>query len=156
MKDEYCYLCCNCGVISDANEFERFMRDLDTGELRAPEPGESDPILVCPACDHGHVDDDSNPGIEDGTREQLEHLRTVKYFGDESHNWGETWAHALIEAHEKTPDDPRPHVFVFADHNPDDTRHFYEIPDAVRYVVLPPGSQLTFVEGLAHALRRVG
>lgn len=83
------YLCCNCGGVAPAVEFEAFVRD-DEGEHWIPAPdGSSDPMLRCPLCKHEHVDDDSNPGLYDGTRTQM--LRQRAEIEPEYAEW---WAEA--------------------------------------------------------------
>lgn len=96
----YCYLCCACGVISPADEYIplKYERDCD-GDLVPAESGYGDPTLRCPACDHDHVDDDSNPGVEDGTRRELERIRERKYLPGDG-GWAERWAMVWIDRYE--------------------------------------------------------
>ena len=46
----------------------------------------------------------------------------------------------------------RPEVVVYTDHNPDEIRVFYEIPDAVARLVQPSGDLRTFVQCVADLL----
>lgn len=46
----------------------------------------------------------------------------------------------------------RPRVHVETDHNPDEVRGFYEIPDALAQMVRPEGESRTFAQCLADLL----
>lgn len=48
--------------------------------------------------------------------------------------------------------DNRPTVYVNADHNPDDVRCFYEIPEALAKRILPNNDRRTFAGALADLL----
>lgn len=52
-------------------------------------------------------------------------------------------------------EDTRPHVYVHTDHNPDDVRVFYEVPDVI-VEALQQGTpdHFTFAQVLADILRR--
>jgi hypothetical protein len=45
--------------------------------------------------------------------------------------------------------EPRGHIYVHTDHNPDKVVSFYEIPDEVARLVQPEGDRRTFVQCLA-------
>ena len=45
--------------------------------------------------------------------------------------------------------DDRPQLIVHTDHNPDEIRSFYEIPDAIARLVQSTGDQRTFAQCLA-------
>lgn len=69
--EERHYLCFACGHIGPADHFKPFVvadlnEGLEGGWAPAP-PGSSDPMLLCPLCKWQHQDDDSNPGLADGT-----------------------------------------------------------------------------------------
>ena len=74
---DYHYLCFNCGFITHFEKWTLMKADLDSEELRLipVEPGDEDPICICPVCQWHHTDDDSNPGIFDGTYEACEDYR---------------------------------------------------------------------------------
>ena len=44
-------------------------------------------------------------------------------------------------------------VYVHTDHNPDEVRSFYEIPDALARLVQPTGDRRTFAQALADLVR---
>lgn len=81
----YCYLCFNCGKVTDVDEW-RFFHYTEDGRRRRPEPDETDPVCECPACHWEHVDDDGSPGIMDGTRADCEREREAA-----TADWEERW-----------------------------------------------------------------
>lgn len=87
---DYWHLCLNCGGISAFASWELLQWD-DEGDYRPSRPGEMDPICVCPHCRWHHTDDDGNPGVEDGTRQQVVARREI-YLDGELGLHGEFWA----------------------------------------------------------------
>lgn len=81
--DDYCYLCCNCGFITPFAKWTLLKYD-ENENLVPVEDGDMDPHCVCPVCSHMHIDDDSNPGMRDGTRTECEEARKeeAKIFQD--------------------------------------------------------------------------
>jgi hypothetical protein len=81
-QTDYYYLCCNCGVITPYADWTAWFRDpeYDGPEVEAPltpaPMGWQDPIMRCPSCSWDHVDDDSGPGIYDGTKAAMLAERT--------------------------------------------------------------------------------
>lgn len=73
-QPDYWYLCCNCGGVAPADYFEALRWD-DEGELVPAPDGWEDPILRCPVCRWEHTDDDSNPGLYDGTFDEMQKQR---------------------------------------------------------------------------------
>ncbi len=75
----YAYLCCNCGVITPQREWTYWQRpdtdDWKEDEWRPSRPDEGDPMMRCPSCQWEHVDDDSNPGVYDGSLAELAYER---------------------------------------------------------------------------------
>lgn len=71
---DYTYLCCACGEITPEEHWSYWARD-DEGKLVPNPPGEEPAVSTCPACRWEHVDDDSNPGIYDGTLAENEKQR---------------------------------------------------------------------------------
>lgn len=99
--DDYCYLCFNCGSITPVCEWAMFHYTED-GKRRAPGKGETDPVCECPVCLWEHIDDDGNPGIIDGTREQCEAEREGAL-----EQWGEGWAEVMVTVFERDGWNPR-------------------------------------------------
>lgn len=105
MTVDYFYLCCNCGGIAPADDFEALQwhepeddpEPPDADGYRPSRPGETDPKLRCPLCKHVHIGDDWNPGLCDGTREQMQAER-ARLAADP------LWADAWTE-HEPAPAD---------------------------------------------------
>lgn len=84
--DDYHYLCFNCGFITPYDRWEGWNWD-DKGENRVPVPeGEEAMYQRCPVCHWDHWDDDSNPGIQDGTVPELEKERE-----EVIRDWGDRW-----------------------------------------------------------------
>lgn len=84
--EDYCYLCCNCGFITPY-ELWTFWKWEDEGDEQKMVPagkGDMDPICRCPVCKWDHTDDDSNPGIIDGTYDDCvkERPRQAEMFED--------------------------------------------------------------------------
>ncbi|HEX6025957.1 MAG TPA: hypothetical protein VFZ00_28455 [Solirubrobacter sp.] len=103
-------LCCACGVITPDSLWTAWVRrwvideaaDDDTW-VPAPD-GASDPMLKCPACGWEHVDDDSNPGIFDGTLREVEDERAKliaerdeQYGADHAEFWSHRWREVIEE-----------------------------------------------------------
>ena len=88
---DYWLLCLACGSVANESEWTYWQRD-EEGNWRPPLPCEYDPMMRCPACGWEHVDDDSNPGIMDGTREQVD-----AYRAEEEPEYAEWWADRLAE-----------------------------------------------------------
>lgn len=89
---DYWYLCFECGSMTVVRAWSFWKRDIDgDGDLIPAEDGDMDPICRCPTCGWDHVDDDSNPGIADGTRADVEaeRKRALADWGD---HWDEHWA----------------------------------------------------------------
>jgi hypothetical protein len=96
MDPEYCYLCFNCGGIAPYTDWTFWEYD-DDGLFLVPfAPGGSDPIERCPHCKWNHIDDDGNPGIQDGTREELLHERE-RWARDAFYEWGPDWSDVMEE-----------------------------------------------------------
>lgn len=71
VASDYAYLCCNCGAINRYTDWTFLKHDHETGALVPVEPGDTDPVCVCPGCGFAHEDDDSGPGVYDGTIDEM-------------------------------------------------------------------------------------
>lgn len=93
---EYHYLCLACGESAPYEAWGHLIRDWETEELRPAREGDSDPIDVCPHCDWHHTDDDGNPGIADGSFDDVEAER-VQALDDWKEHWEDeiTWVDML-------------------------------------------------------------
>jgi DNA-directed RNA polymerase subunit RPC12/RpoP len=88
---DYSYLCGNCGKITLAGSWEALVRD-DEGEYLIPAPdGWMDPVIRCPACSFDHTDDDSGPGVWDGTRLEVHRIRR-DLLAEKDGVWADAWA----------------------------------------------------------------
>lgn len=85
MSEDYQYLCAACGGISPADTWPALDRG-EEGELVAAAPGSEAAIMLCPLCKHEHVDDDSNPGIYDGTMAEVRAER-ARLVAEETFEW---------------------------------------------------------------------
>ena len=68
---DYFYLCGNCGGIAPDDQFDALKYDDEGYGLIPAERHDQDPILRCPHCRFEHADDDSSPGLWDGSREAV-------------------------------------------------------------------------------------
>lgn len=79
---DYWYLCCECGKVTIGESWLAFNYNEAHEDETTPYeprliPAESDPsVFRCPACGHDHEDNDSGPGVFDGTRENVIAERT--------------------------------------------------------------------------------
>jgi hypothetical protein len=64
---------------------------------RPSRDGEGDPMMRCPVCSWEHVDDDSGPGVFDGTFREVDDERD-RLLPDFADLWTETLANALETA----------------------------------------------------------
>jgi hypothetical protein len=71
IASDFAYLCLNCGAINRFTDWSFMKRDYETGALVPVSENDYDPICICPGCGWEHVDDDSNPGIYDGSLAEL-------------------------------------------------------------------------------------
>jgi hypothetical protein len=68
MSDSFA-LCGNCYQISPYNEWKGFNWD---DEYEHIVPSNDDPTFsACPKCNYHHIDDDSDPGVWEGSFEQM-------------------------------------------------------------------------------------
>lgn len=96
MDPEYCYLCFNCGGIAPYTDWTFWQYDEDYLFLvPAPLDG-SDPICRCPYCEWNHIDDPGNPGIQDGTREEL-YVEREKAAVDSFYPYAADWSDVMEE-----------------------------------------------------------
>lgn len=85
-------LCDVCGTISPANAWTYWKRN-DEGDRWIPnEPGDYDPMMLCPVCKWEHRDTDDGSGVFEGTLEEMEAQRNADLA-----EMGESWAYALEE-----------------------------------------------------------
>jgi hypothetical protein len=84
--DNYFYLCFNCGFITPYTRWEQWNWDEEGDNLIPAPEGEEAFYERCPVCLWDHWDDDSNPGIMDGKREELENERK-----NAIEDWGDRW-----------------------------------------------------------------
>jgi hypothetical protein len=79
---DYQYLCCACGAIRPHSTWTFWKREPEEGDTWIPsERGDTDPMCRCPECGWEHVDDDSSPGLYDGTLEEMIVERTTLVAG---------------------------------------------------------------------------
>lgn len=92
---DYWSLCLACGVASQEDEWTYWQReDTEDGldlRWRPSLDGEGDPMMRCPSCGWEHVDDDSGPGIFDGTR-----FEVATYRREQEHDYADMWAEARV------------------------------------------------------------
>lgn len=91
-EEDYWYLCFNCGFITEFEKWEMLKWDEEHLNLIPSPEGEDDPICRCPVCKWDHIDDDSNPGIMDGTHGSLCVERERAKDG-----WQDLWAETAEE-----------------------------------------------------------
>lgn len=91
-------LCCMCGSISLERDWTYWQMaddeapDWDGKEWRPSLPGESDPMMLCPACGWPHRDTDDGSGVYEGTLAEMEIQREK-----DLPEMGESWAVHLAE-----------------------------------------------------------
>jgi DNA-directed RNA polymerase subunit RPC12/RpoP len=88
---DYVYLCGNCGKITAADTWEALVWDDDHEQLVPAPDGAMDPTLRCPACSFDHTDDDSSPGVWDGTEWQVRRYRR-DLLAEPDSVWGDAWS----------------------------------------------------------------
>lgn len=75
---DYFYLCYACGAIRPHAWWTFWKREPEEGDTWIPSrAGDSDPMCRCPECGWEHVDDDSSPGLYDGTLAEMVAERAV-------------------------------------------------------------------------------
>jgi hypothetical protein len=92
------HLCCVCGTVSAERDWTYWQRNPDEAtEGETPwvpsQPGEEDPMCVCPACKWEHRDTDDGSGFYEGTLAEMEAQREA-----DLPEYGEWWEEALREA----------------------------------------------------------
>jgi hypothetical protein len=123
-----CYLCGGCGTIAPVEAFPALICDWQTEHWRPAKHGDADPMVICPACEERHQDDDCGPGLYQGSRVEMERQRArlldeyhQTHGADVAHVWDETFAarcdvltaaledlrRARIEPAASTTDEPR-------------------------------------------------
>lgn len=99
-EHDHWHLCCECGSITGAETWARFVLDLETGEW-APAPDDSsDPMERCPVCQHDHYDGGNGNGFFEGTRAEVEAERTrmlAEAADPHATDWRSEWAQKLVE-----------------------------------------------------------
>lgn len=100
MTNDYFYLCFNCGWISPFETWKLMKHDPDDENhgLIPVEDGDMDPVCICPICKWEHVDDDSNPGIQDGTLLECAIARALAL-----EDWSEHWMATMVERYNGPP-----------------------------------------------------
>lgn len=63
-------LCCNCGVISPEESWT-YWQSTESGPWRRSIVHEEDPMMLCPVCGWEHQDTDGNPGVHEGSVEEM-------------------------------------------------------------------------------------
>ena len=113
-SSDYWYLCWNCGFVTPFSKWRLMKWDIEAEEADAPlmipvEDGDSDPICVCPVCEWEHEDNDSGPGILDGTYQEMVSERQ-KSEGKWIEHWQLVWEEVFDrpnpEERERFPLDP--------------------------------------------------
>jgi hypothetical protein len=88
---DYSYLCGECGKITAVVEWDALVWDDDHEHLLPAQAGQMDPLLQCPACCYIHTDDDSGPGVWDGTRLEVHRIRR-DLLAEKDGPWADAWA----------------------------------------------------------------
>lgn len=105
-RDEYWYLCLECGVPTPHGLWTFWRYDDDGLTLHRSDDG--DDANLCPTCGHFHRDDDSGAGIMDGTPAEVAAYREADP-DDLSEHWADTLA--AVTARQPQVIDPRaPHA----------------------------------------------
>lgn len=101
--EDYWHLGCCCGTITLAASWSAWQHNPnEEAEDEIPwvpsEPGEEDPMMVCPGCAWEHRDtDDGRSGFYAGTRLEMEMQRAK-----DLSQYGECWANRLQEVLSET------------------------------------------------------
>jgi hypothetical protein len=87
-------LCGNCGNVSPYADFRGMQFDDETGDLVLSDS--DDPSAVqCPICKYEHTDDDSGPGLWEGTA--MEMMRTRRELAADP-VWADLWLEAKVSS----------------------------------------------------------
>lgn len=70
-------LCCMCGTVSLESAWTYWKRNDEGDEWIPNEPGDYDPMMLCPACEWEHQDTDDGSGVYQGTLAEMEAQREV-------------------------------------------------------------------------------
>lgn len=91
------HLCCVCGTVSLERDWTYWQHNPDeAAEEETPwvpsQPGQSDPMALCPACKWEHRDIDDGSGFYEGTLAEMEAQREA-----DLPEYGEWWSERLRE-----------------------------------------------------------